>query len=187
MADIEMHGKLPVLKRGEAFVSLEELKWLRSKVDSLPAGAVIVEIGSWKGRSAIAMFTTDRLLVCVDPFTGNQHDITGELAKRENILYEFLSNISLANVYPAIMRTTSEKASHLFAKKSVDMIWIDGDHDLLFEDISYWEPALKEGALVCGHDGSWPVIQRAIDRYKEMHPEKTISFVSGTNIWYFIK
>jgi hypothetical protein len=80
----------------------------------------------------------------------------------------------LKNVYPyrigsngrlSIMRMDSLYASASFNDKSVDMVFIDGDHseDGIRSDIRAWLPKTKK--IICGHDytSSWPDVKKVVD------------------------
>src|SRR5262249_29650597 len=45
-----------------------------------------------------------------------------------------------------------------------DMVFIDGDHryEAVKRDILKWQPKLKSGGLLCGHDRNWPGVEQAI-------------------------
>ena len=74
----------------------------------------------------------------------------------------------------------SVEASKRFEDKSIDFIFIDGNHQYEFvkKDIIAWLPKLKEGGVLAGHDHDW---QRVKDAVKEILGEvKTIS-----NYWIY--
>jgi hypothetical protein len=49
---------------------------------------------------------------------------------------------------------TSAEAVKQFQDKSVDFVYIDGNHDYKYaeEDIRLWYPKVKEGGFLCGDD-----------------------------------
>ena len=116
---------------------------------------VIVEIGSWKGKSTVALAlgaakTHKESVYAIDP-----HKILPEEGYLEDTQAEFFSNIERAGirdqVVPLIM--TSEEAARGW-NKPVRLLWIDGDHR--YEpsklDFSLWEPHLVEGGILAMHD-----------------------------------
>lgn len=59
------------------------------------------------------------------------------------------TNISLINSY-------SEKAVLSFENESIDILFIDGDHDYtaVLNELVQWIPKVKDGGYIIGHD--WP-------------------------------
>jgi len=49
---------------------------------------------------------------------------------------------------------TSVEASTMYEDKSLDLVFIDGNHqfDAVCKDISTWKPKVKKGGMICGHD-----------------------------------
>jgi hypothetical protein len=90
---------------------------------------VIVEIGSWKGKSTIALArgaaaTHREKIYAIDP-----HAVQPEEGYLEDTRAEFHANLKQAGVdsqvVPMIM--TSEKAAHGWSIP-IRLLWIDGDH-----------------------------------------------------------
>ena len=118
-------------------------------------GGVIVEIGSFKGKSTIALArgaaaTHGAMVYAIDP-----HRIQPEEGYLEDTEGEFLANIKKAGVgkqvVPMIM--TSEAAAKGW-NMPVRLLWIDGDHR--YEpsklDFTLWEPHVVEGGIIAMHD-----------------------------------
>jgi predicted O-methyltransferase YrrM len=116
---------------------------------------VIVEIGSFKGKSTIALArgaaaTHGVLVYAIDP-----HRIQPEEGYLEDTEAEFLNNIKRAGVenqvVPMIM--TSAAAAKNW-DKPVRLLWIDGDHR--YEpsklDFTLWEPHVVAGGIIAMHD-----------------------------------
>jgi MMP 1-O-methyltransferase len=116
---------------------------------------VIVEIGSWKGKSTIALArgaaTTHReKIYAIDP-----HAVQPEEGYLDDTRAEFLANLKQAGVdsqvVPMIMN--SEKAAHGWSKP-IRLLWIDGDHryEPAQLDFKLWEPFVVEGGIIAMHD-----------------------------------
>ena len=129
----------------------------------------IVEIGSYKGKSACALASTcPGIVYCIDPWGGSfPVDVPDPLSVyREFLAYTahhgFLGN----NLAPMIM--TSEQAAHYFVGKSIDMVFIDGDHtfNAVVRDLTLWAGhKLKDTGLVCGDDYGSPMVCKAVDAF----------------------
>lgn len=146
----------------EGWMHPDELHWLAEQAIDR---AVIVEMGSWKGRStkALAMATKGRVYA-VDHWKGssNPEDATTvEIKKRgPNVIFNEFSNnlageIKLKKVIP-IYADSDEGARTIrqMHPEGVDMVFIDGDHEYesVRRDLRSFMPLLKPGGLLCGHD-----------------------------------
>jgi len=62
------------------------------------------------------------------------------------------NNIELDNV--EIIKNFSKHASFSFKNKSLDFVYIDGEHiyNAVVEDIQHWVPKIKPGGYIAGHD-----------------------------------
>jgi predicted O-methyltransferase YrrM len=116
---------------------------------------VIVEIGSFKGKSTIALArgagaTHKAKVYAIDP-----HRIQPEEGYLEDTEAAFLANIKRSGlehqVVPMIM--TSEAAAKQWSQP-VRLLWIDGDHryEPAKLDFTQWEPHVVEGGIIAMHD-----------------------------------
>jgi len=165
MAKISVLGNgMLYLEEGPIWVSKNELLWLYDRAVALPQGAVIVEIGSFFGRSSLALYTPDKLLICVDTFTGTEGDKSGDVAKTVPDVFDvFRRNVKAAKANLAVICGDSIEVSKCFANDSLDMVWIDGDHFHVYEDLVAWYPKAK--GLICGHDYTWKCVQDQVGRF----------------------
>lgn len=142
----------------------------------------IAEIGSWKGRSAIAMASNTRgLIYCVDTWSGH-------LESSENLSVEcfrdFLRNTAgFINILPVPLESCHAAAIFGESGYVLDMVFIDGRHDFVGveRDIKAWTALLRTGGILCGHDyghPDWPDVKEAVNKFV---PKFRI--VPGTNIW----
>lgn len=145
-----------------------------SHLAALAAGkGMVVEIGSWKGRSGVAIGqATGGLVFCIDTWRGSpQERDTDHKEARDNplgVLIEFHRNVvaaGLTNVIP--MSTLSEIAVGYFPDRSLDLIYVDGDHATVAvsQDLNLWWPKLKPGGVICGDDYAWPSVAVAVDGF----------------------
>ena len=141
----------------------------------------IVEIGAWKGRSTHALLTgCSGLVYAVDHFAGSKGEEEAHKEAREDggekVYNEFMKNVGdFPNL--TVLRMTSEEAVKKFKDKSIDMVFIDGEHtgEAVAQDIAMWLPKAKK--IICGHDYNWPAIKESVDTvFKDLH------FVDS--IWY---
>lgn len=135
---------------------------------------VIIEIGSYKGKSTICLGygTKDghRVKVyTIDPHTGDLSYHEWELEKNSSpTIREFQKNISRNKeikeyIYP--LYTTSELAIPGVTTK-VDLIFVDGDHryESVLKDFKLWNEKLNEGGIIAFHDSfSWEGVIKVVD------------------------
>ncbi len=133
------------------WMSMEELIWLYEKAKEMES---IVEVGCWMGRSTHALLSgCNGIVYAVDHFKGSPSEIDGAhcAAKTNDIHAMFLSNVgNFSNLI--VLRMDSLGASKQFEDKSIDMIFLDADHEYpaVKEIIKTWLPKCRK--LLCGHD-----------------------------------
>ena len=132
---------------------------------------IIVEVGTWKGRSAINMakivksLGLDCTIICVDTWLGSpEHFLGGDPAWRTSLLFKhgypqlyftFLSNVIHSNVMDIIvpLPTTSENAAIILKAKGIrpDIVYVDGAHEEApaYRDFkTYFDLLSPEGILI---------------------------------------
>lgn len=127
----------------------DELRWIHARSCEVPDGGVIVEVGSYRGRSAAAWYQGIQgrgRLVCVDPWDASYPE--GKPSDFEL----FKQNMTMMGYEPEVLRLSSRLASPLFLDRSLDVVFIDGDHSQAGLDVDIWRPKVKPGGIICGHD-----------------------------------
>ncbi len=124
----------------------------------------IVEVGSWKGFStaylAYALANWNGTVFAVDHWQGSPGGWNVPIAQTQDILGVFRKNMTALNcdyfIKPMVMDSLT--AATLFPERSLDLVFIDGDHRYsgISADIKAWLPKLRIGGILCGHDGSTP-------------------------------
>jgi hypothetical protein len=149
----------------------------------------IIEVGTWKGRSAF--FMADRLtaadvpfeLVCVDTWLGSTERWYDEAVacKREKALklqhgrpgiYEqFIANVIKKGYARSIVPfpVPSTIAFKVLRKLgyTAQFVYIDGNHDQwdVAHDIrNYWQ-LLEPGGILCGDDYTWSGVNAAVTEF----------------------
>jgi predicted O-methyltransferase YrrM len=172
----------------------EDLTWLATAASTCQA---ILEIGSWKGRSSVAMaHTTPGYVVCVDHFNGsdNEPTITLQQAKAagpDGIFRQFLDNtkeyretFSLHYVRKASEDLTIDDIRKYMIDGGFDMIFIDANHayDHVKREIEFAKKVVKIGGIISGHDfNTCEDVRNAVaDSFGNSYKR------SEDNIWYVI-
>jgi MMP 1-O-methyltransferase len=120
---------------------------------------VIVEIGSWKGKSTIWLAKGSQAgngvkVYAIDPHTGSP-----ECRKQYEEVWtypEFEHNIVEAGVQHIVIPLikTSKEARQEWDGKPIELLWIDGAHEyeMVKEDFEVWSHYLVEGGIIAFHD-----------------------------------
>ena len=87
-----------------------------------------------------------------------------------------------------ILRGYSQDFVNLFEDKSLDYIFIDGDHSYegALRDCELYFPKIKNGGVFAGHDWSFEGVQKAVNEFKDRNGSPNIKLVT-TDVWYWIK
>jgi predicted O-methyltransferase YrrM len=119
---------------------------------------VIVEIGSWKGKSTIWLASGSRrgaglTVYAIDPHTAESDDLAAQ--SPVPTFAEFRDNIRRAGVDDLVvpMVMTSARAARDF-ERPVELIFIDGAHDYssVALDFELWFPRVVDGGTIAFHD-----------------------------------
>lgn len=164
------------------WTSQKELEWLATQASKRTN---ILEIGSWMGRSAVAMATNTRgIVVAVDTWKGTLEDGHQSFLKDfpDNWLrQQFLENTKTFSNITSIQGKSIDVSKNFLAP-IFDMIFIDGDHsyESVKADIGTWRPLLVKGGLLCGHDydGGRPGVVKAV---RELIPR--VRMAGAGSIW----
>ncbi len=127
----------------------------------------ILEVGSWEGRSTIAMAeNTEGVVYAVDSWTGSM-DHRSELSVQ--VLPDFLRNTQgLSNILPVPLPSARAYAVLKKFHLTFDMIFIDASHEFedVKTDIQMWRNRLAPDGILCGHDYGFPEhpgVKQAVD------------------------
>lgn len=156
-------------------MSEEELRWLAERAQSSNA---IVEVGSFRGRSARALADHTRGVVwCVDPWDGVYLRDDGAVHTKINtaVYPEFCANlrdhIDVGRVVPVRAKSLDAETLELLIDavgEGADLVFLDGDHrrSVVREEIDTYRSLVKAGGILAGHDythGDWPGVKEAVD------------------------
>ena len=129
-----------------------------------------VEIGVQRGLFSMTLLSNNPnlFLKCIDPWlpyneqsNQSEHEINYEHA---------VGNLSKLNA--EIIRKTSNAALSDFEDRSIDFVYIDGNHefDYCCSDIIFWSRKVKIGGIIACHDYVIGCdVMRAVDAYTYAH------------------
>jgi MMP 1-O-methyltransferase len=138
---------------------------------------VIVEIGSWKGKSTVCLGLGSRAgasvpIYAIDPHTDYRFG-------------DFKTNVDRAGIAELVrpVASLSQAAADDF-DEPIEFLFVDGSHEyeLVLEDFEQWVPKVVEGGWVAFHDTTWTrgprkVVSQAIYRSRRF---KDARFVVGS-------
>jgi predicted O-methyltransferase YrrM len=145
----------------KGWLAPDEAWSLHRAAAALPAQGPIrvVEIGSWKGRSTIALALGVRtrpaggVVHAIDPHRGGA---VHRFMHAEDTFDDFVTNIKRAGLADVVdpIRATSEVARARIPDRSVHLLFVDGSHEYrdVMRDVSLWRDSLAPGAKVAFHD-----------------------------------
>ncbi len=159
----------PIVEAIEGFMVPGQEKYLFNKVKALPDRAVIVEIGSYKGRSTVAMayacIGSNRKIYCIDTWDGNDSDFPDR-----KFFDIWQNNIEKNGLSPYVIplqgysHQVLSQWQELAGEQEIDFIFIDGSHQFLdvLKDFELSYNLIKEGGWIAFHDvvPTWPGSER---------------------------
>lgn len=82
--------------------------------------------------------------------------------KTLELIHGFSSDLSIVN---------------LFEDKSIDLVYIDGDHsyEAVKKDIELWLPKVKDGGLLSGDDFQWEGVKKAVHEFCQNSSRKLLA------------
>ena len=151
---------------------------------------LILEVGTWKGSSAIHIATLlrdlglDSVIICIDTWLGGlEHIISADQSNLDIRQYcdhgyprlydQFLANVMHCNCQDWIVPfpNTSNIAAKWFAREKVlaDFIYIDASHDEddVYADLVHYWDLLKPNGIMLGDDWvvNWYGVICAVNRF----------------------
>lgn len=153
---------------------------------------VIIEVGTWKGKSAIMMGNICRdqgfknaSIVTVDTWLGAPefwtHGLNGierdlfRVNGYPSVFYTFTKNVKQQGLESIIapFPISSIQGAHVLTYYQVkaDLIYVDAAHeyDAVLADLRAYLPLLKHTGVLCGDDYSnaWPGVMKAVNQFAQ--------------------
>jgi len=190
-----------IAARVEGWLTDEEGELLYELAKDCLGRGVIVEIGSWKGRSTIWLARGSK--------QGRKTKVYAIDPHKKSSLADFKDNIKMARVEDLVVPIvkTSAQAAGEFSKP-VELIFIDGNHhyEMVELDFILWFPKVVENGTMVFHDttnffGPKKVVEEHIYRSRNFRSVKLVNSVTlgektrknafkdrfRSNVWLCIK
>jgi hypothetical protein len=144
----------------EGWLSDGQARRLFERATAVPPGGRIVEIGSYRGRSAIVLATAaaEAEVVAIDPHAGNDRgpqEIHGSASEGDADHTAFLANLARAGVADRVRHVRLPSRDALGSVEGpVDLLYVDGAHRLApaSDDIRRWGARVRPGGTMLVHD-----------------------------------
>jgi MMP 1-O-methyltransferase len=176
MSDFQTRVK-PLIADVPGWLTDEEGEALYELARACRGDGVIVEIGSWKGKSTVCLGLGSQDGVGVPVYAVDPH--------ADHRFGDFKTNIERAGIADLVrpIPSLSQTAADGF-EESIELLFVDGSHeyDLVLEDFEKWVPKVVDGGWVAFHDTTWTdgprkVVGQAIYRSRRF---KDARFVVGS-------
>ena len=128
-------------------------------------------------------------LTGIDPYVGY---MDGNIKIAQEMLdAQYLAaqdNISDFAPRGKILRGYSQDFVNSFEDKSLDYIFIDGDHSYegALRDCELFFPKIKSNGIFAGHDWSFDGVRKAVNEFKDKNGSPNIRMIKE-DVWYWIK
>ncbi len=158
----------------DGWLSAREIKFLYKKAKKCSGKGVIVEIGSFKGKSTVCLALGSKngknlKVYAIDPhITDFEHQLYNRGESTFKIFQSNIKEAGVACIVNPIIKSSKEAAKDW--SRSIEFLWIDGDHS--YEgakmDFDFYSPLVVDGGLIAFHDSTQKEVNRvAFDVFKE--------------------
>ena len=176
MSDFATRVK-PLIADIPGWLTDEEGEALYELARACHGDGVIVEIGSWKGKSTVCLGLGSQAGASVPVYAIDPH--------ADYRFGDFKTNVERAGIAALVrpIASLSQAAADDF-HEPIELLFVDGSHeyDLVLEDFERWVPKVVDGGWVAFHDTTWTegprrVVGDAIYRSRRF---KDVRFVVGS-------
>lgn len=143
----------------------------------------IVEVGSWEGKSTIALANAVRPAVvhAVDTWEGSPGEPSEQLARERDVRKTFDQNVTAWTCGNVEAYHRDWRDYFTWNQQPCRFVFIDAEHDYLpvYDCLGLVRPLMVPGGIICGDDAHHPPVRQAlIDTFGPVVPWKA-------NLWYY--
>ncbi len=147
--------------RIEGWLSEGQARRLWDAAQRVPEDGLVVEIGSFRGRSAVVMaaaLPAGARLVAIDPHAGSDRgpqEIAPDAERGDADKRAFDANLEAAGVAARVEHVRElSSAAHGAVERPIDVLYVDGAHRFgpARDDIVNWGARVREGGTMLVHD-----------------------------------
>lgn len=147
-------------KNIDGWLTSDEAWGLFETAQKLKPNAVVLEIGSWKGKSTwcIASGLKSGTINCIDPFNGEGESesvvVYEQTRGKVSLLEQFKHNLSGVNKSILIKPQIGLSKDFVEQFQNIDFLFIDGDHSIVGcqFDFENFKNVLNVGGFLAFHD-----------------------------------
>ena len=147
-------------KQIDGWLTDREAYGLFSIAGQLKKNSIVVEIGSWKGKSTycIAMGLNEGKIYAIDPFNAEGEVGSKEIYEHnkgeEPLFDQFKSNMDKLGVLDKIEPLKGYSNQFIDKINNIDFLFIDGDHSIsgCEYDFIHYSPKVRIGGFIALHD-----------------------------------
>ena len=158
MSEFETRVK-PLIADVPGWLTDEEGEALYELARSCTGKGVIVEIGSWKGKSTVCLGLGSQSGASVPVYAVDPH--------ADYRFGDFKTNVERAGLKELVRPVASlSQAAAAGFDEPIELLFVDGSHeyDLVLDDFEQWVPKVVEGGWVAFHDTTWTAGPRKVVR-----------------------
>jgi predicted O-methyltransferase YrrM len=149
---------------------------------------MIVEIGSWTGRSTCALATAihPRIVHAVDTWAGSPGEISSELAAERDVFAQWQRNIDAFTGGNVVAHRMGWREFLADNTAPLAFVFIDAEHTAIevADNIAAVLPMLSDGGIICGDDVMWPAVREGVARH--LRPVDVQTPID-TSVWWWKK
>jgi hypothetical protein len=127
---------------------------------------LLVEIGSWEGRSTVAMAVAahSRIVHAVDTWTGSPGEISERLAAHRDVFAQWQANITHCTKGNVEAHRMCWREYLPSVAEPIALAFIDAEHtyDEVYDNVIALLPLMAPGGIICGDDVHHPPVRQAV-------------------------
>ena len=129
--------------------------------------AVVVEIGSYKGKSTIWLAkgcqAAGGKVYAVDPHTTSSQEVHNANTSTEGVFKHNIRTANVESLVDPVVQTSMESVKGW--NLPIDLLWIDADHSYenVHNDFFFWEPHVVDGGIIALHDTYYDGVRQVVE------------------------
>jgi predicted O-methyltransferase YrrM len=161
----------------EGYMGEEECLYLYHLACKVPRGGAVVELGSYKGRSAVAMAQSGRFVWAIDRFTPEPEDFNPLPDHKSGNFFanDIKANAERYDVRVRVIEADTNEAYRFWLatnKPPIFLLHIDADHnyEAVKQDFEQWSQFVVEDGVIVFDDSLWPGVQQLLMEIEDWAP-----------------